>query len=355
MNIDEKYMYRCLQLALNGKGFVSPNPMVGAVVVHNGKIIGEGYHRRYGKAHAEVNAIDSVRDKSLLKESTIYVSLEPCSHHGKTPPCAQLIIDHQIPHVVVACLDPYPSVSGRGIKMLRDAGIEVKTGVLEKEAWELNKEFFTAQTKGRPYIYLKWAQTKDGFIDKERCENEDPKPTPISNEFSRILVHKKRAEVAAIMIGTNTAVKDNPSLTTRYWHGKNPIRIVLDRQGRVPRDYTIFDNKVETIVFTEQASSIAKGENVTEIEIQYDDNLLQNIFNILNSKRIDSVLVEGGRELLQSLIDRQLWDEAYIETSCITFGKGVKAPVIDGFVLEELDWGTSRQVHLKLFDNYKIL
>ncbi len=353
MIIDEKYMYRCLQLALNGRGYVSPNPMVGAVVVHNDKIIGEGFHREYGKAHAEVNAIASVKDKSLLKESTIYVSLEPCAHHGKTPPCAQLIIESRIPRVVIACLDPYPAVAGRGVKMLQDAGVEVSIGILEQEALNLNKEFFTAQTKDRPYIYLKWAQTQDGFIDKVRCDGEKPEPTPISNEFSRILVHKKRSEVPSIMIGTNTAIKDNPSLTTRYWYGKNPIRIVLDRQGRIPLDYTVFDGNVETIVFTER-ESVSAIKNVTFVSVLFNENLLYNIFSILKRRKITSVLVEGGRELLQTLIDKQLWDEALIEISGIRFGDGVKAPVITGHTIKECDWGTSRQVHICL-SNYKII
>lgn len=347
MTVDEKYMYRCLQLALNGKGFVSPNPMVGAVVVHNDKIIGEGFHREYGKAHAEVNAIASVKDKSLLKESTIYVSLEPCAHQGKTPPCAQLIIDNQIPHVVIACLDPYPAVSGRGIKMLQDADIKVDVGILEREAWELNKEFFTIQTKGRPYIYLKWAQTQDGFIDKARDEKDIPQPTPISNEFSKMLVHKKRAVVPAIMIGTNTAIKDNPSLTTRHWYGKNPVRVILDRQGRIPLNYTIFDGKVETIVFTEK-ESLPKLEKVTFIQIPFDENLLENIFTTLKKRKIISVLVEGGQELLQSIIDKRLWDEAFIEISGITFNNGVRAPIIAGHILNEINWGASKHIHIRL-------
>jgi diaminohydroxyphosphoribosylaminopyrimidine deaminase/5-amino-6-(5-phosphoribosylamino)uracil reductase len=347
MTIDEKYMYRCLQLATNGRGFVSPNPMVGAVVVHNNKIIGEGFHREYGKAHAEVNAIAGVKDKSLLKESTIYVSLEPCAHYGKTPPCAQLIIDNRIPRVVIACPDPFPAVAGRGVKMLQDAGIETSIGILEQEALELNKEFFTAQTKDRPYIYLKWAQTKDGFIDKARCADENPRPTPISNDFSRILVHQKRASIASIMIGTNTAVKDNPSLTTRLWHGKNQVRVVLDRQGRIPRDYAVFDGNAETIVFTEKEPSTAM-RNVTFIQVPFDKNLLNTIFSILKSRKITSVLVEGGCELLQSIVDKRLWDEAFIEVSDIVFGDGIKAPVIAGHIVNELNWGTSKHIHLHL-------
>lgn len=354
MTIDEKYMYRCLQLALNGKGYVSPNPMVGAVIVHEGRIIGEGYHRQYGKAHAEVNAIANVKERSLLRDSTMYVSLEPCSHYGKTPPCAQLIIDYHIPRVVVACLDPYPAVSGRGIKMLQEAGIDVEVGVLEHEAQELNKEFFVAQTQDRPYVYLKWAQTQDGFIDKIRFDDENPRPTPISNDFCRMLVHKKRAEVGAIMIGTNTAVNDNPSLTTRYWYGRNPVRVILDRQGRIPVDYTIFDGKVETIVFTEEKLLRPYCDKISFIQVKFDEKLFENIFSILKRRKINSILVEGGRKLLQSLIDKQLWDEAYIETSRIFFVSGVEAPHIKGKVSEEWKWGTSKQVHL-FPDNYKIL
>lgn len=341
-------MYRCLQLALNGRGFVSPNPMVGAVVVHNNKIIGEGFHREYGKAHAEVNAIASVKDKSLLRESTIYVSLEPCAHHGKTPPCAQLIIDSQIPRVVIACLDPFPAVSGRGVEMLKNAGVEVSIGLLEQEALDLNKEFFTAQTKDRPYIYLKWAQTKDGFIDKARSEHDKAEPTPISNDFSRMLVHEKRSRVSAIMVGTNTAIKDNPSLTTRDWYGKSPIRVILDRQGRIPLDYTIFDGNVETIVFTEREALLPSMDNVTFIHVAFNENLLYNVFSTLKRRKITSILVEGGRELLQSLIDQDLWDEGFVEISELVFGAGVMAPVIKGQAIKELNWGSSKHVHVCL-------
>ncbi|NDV79273.1 bifunctional diaminohydroxyphosphoribosylaminopyrimidine deaminase/5-amino-6-(5-phosphoribosylamino)uracil reductase RibD [Dysgonomonas sp. 511] len=353
MTADEKYMQRCLQLAQNGRGAVSPNPMVGAVVVHNGKIVGEGYHRKYGEAHAEVNAIGSVEDKSLLKESTIYVSLEPCSHYGKTPPCAQLIIDSGIPRVVVACLDPYVAVSGRGVEMLKAAGVEVVVGILVDEAKELNKEFFKSQTEKRPYIYLKWAQTRDGYIDRLRNEGDKAQPTLISNNFSQVLVHKKRAEIDAIMIGTNTAVNDNPSLTTRFWSGKNPARVILDKTRRIPRDNKIFDGNVKTIVFTEKDEK--SSSNVEFRKVCFDDNLLDNILSVLNSCNINSVLVEGGGQLLQAFISRDLWDEAYIEVSNAEFGAGIRAPEIVGDVKEELYWGTSKHVHLRHFDNYKIL
>jgi len=346
MNTDEKYMRRCFQLALNGKGFVSPNPMVGAVIVHDDRIIGEGFHREYGKPHAEVNAINNVKDKSLLSESTIYVSLEPCSHYGKTPPCAKLIIDSNIKRVVIATPDPYEKVSGRGIKMLLDAGIEVKVGILKEEAYELNKAFFTAQTKQRPYIYLKWAQTKDGFIDKARKEDEMPHPTPISNDFTKLLVHKLRSEVSAIMIGTNTAVNDNPSLTTRYWYGKNPTRVILDRNGRIPSDYNIFNNKVKTIVFTENVEEEVSIGTTYFIPIQFDNNLIINLLNKLYVLKIDSLLVEGGRQLVQSFIDEKIWDEAFVEITDMEFTDGTKAPVINGKLISQEKIHSSDLIHL---------
>lgn len=346
MVIDERYMQRCLQLAENGKGFVSPNPMVGAVIVHNDRIIGEGFHREYGKAHAEVNAIKSVSNKSLLQDSTIYVSLEPCSHHGKTPPCSQLIIDSQIPRVVIATLDPYHQVSGRGVNMLREAGAEVIVGIMEEEAKKLNKTFFTNQILKRPYIYLKWAQTKDGFIDILRTSNDKPQPTVISNNFTRILVHKLRAECTAILIGTNTAVNDNPSLSTRYWYGKSPTRVILDRSGRIPANYNIFDNSTNTIIFTETINTITQNNKTKLIPLKFDENVITNILSELHVSKIDSVLVEGGSHVLQSFIDKGIWDEAYIEISNTKFETGLPAPKINGEILSENISKTYKQVHL---------
>ena len=242
VEVENKYMARCISLARNGIGNVAPNPMVGAVIVHQGKIIGEGYHRKYGEAHAEVNAIASVRDESLLKEATIYVSLEPCSHYGKTPPCAELIIKKQIPRVVIGCLDPFPEVSGRGVRMLCEAGVEVVTGVMEEEARELNRVFMTFQEKRRPYIYLKWAQSADGFMDRLRTNNSLPAVVLSSSETLR-RVHHLRANVAAIMVGTQTALLDNPSLTVRHWAGKSPVRVVLDRTLRIPPHYHLLDGE----------------------------------------------------------------------------------------------------------------
>ena len=348
MTIDEKYMRRCLQLALNGKGYVSPNPMVGAVVVCNGKIIGEGFHVAYGQPHAEVNAINSVKDKSLLRNSTIYVSLEPCSHYGKTPPCAKLIIDSGIPRVVIACLDPFPEVSGRGVKMLKDAGVEVAVGILQDKAEKLNKEFMTSQVKKRPYVYLKWAQSGDGFIDAKRHDGSDGEPVRISNDFSMMLVHKLRAEVSAIMVGTNTAIMDNPSLTTRYWAGKNPTRIVINRENKIPKDYKIFDGEVETLVFTESNIHENGNSNVTYIQVPFGDSFLDEVFKKLNERKIDSVLIEGGRYLLQSIIDKNLWDEAYIETAHITLGDGVNAPTIKGRLIKEVSGAKYVHTHLSL-------
>ncbi|MDR1809661.1 MAG: bifunctional diaminohydroxyphosphoribosylaminopyrimidine deaminase/5-amino-6-(5-phosphoribosylamino)uracil reductase RibD [Prevotella sp.] len=345
MTTDEKYMRRCLQLAENGRGFVAPNPMVGAVVVCNDRIIGEGFHREYGKAHAEVNAVNAVKDKSLLKKSTVYVSLEPCAHYGKTPPCAQLLIDLGIPRVVIAVGDPFPQVSGQGVRMLREAGAEVITGVLEAEARVQNKAFFCAQTRHRPYVYLKWAQTKDGFIDKLRVAGENPHPTPVSNDFTQMLVHKMRAETPAILIGTNTAINDNPSLTTRYWHGKNPVRVILDRQRRIPACYRIFDGAAETLIFTETVDTEIQEGNVRLLPLQFDGNMIANLLAALHSRCINALLVEGGRSILQSFIDSGIWDEAFIEISETEFGAGTPAPVIRGKLLDEVVASNYRQQH----------
>lgn len=353
--VHEKYMDRCLQLALNGKDHVAPNPMVGAVIVYNDKIAGEGYHQEYGKPHAEVNAISSVKDKEILKKSTIYVSLEPCSHYGKTPPCSKLIINAGIPKVVVATPDPYHEVSGRGIEMLKNAGIEVTVGVREKEAQALNKEFFMSQTQFRPYIYLKWAQTKDGFIDKERIPGEAIRPTPISNNLTKILVHKLRASVSGIMIGTNTAINDNPSLTTRLWAGKNPIRIVLDRSCRIPAQYNIYDNSVETLLFTEKHIE-ERVKGITKfIPLIFDKNVIGSLLTTLNKRKINSILIEGGTSVLQSFISAGAWDEAFIEIADKSFYSGIKAPTISGIILEDNKVETAQTIHLKNKENYKIL
>ena len=320
---EEKYMRRCIELAANGLCNVAPNPMVGAVIVCDGRIIGEGYHIRCGEAHAEVNAIRSVKDESLLQRSTLYVSLEPCSHYGKTPPCADLIIEKQIPRIVIGCQDPFSKVAGRGIQKLRDAGREVIVGVLEKECRHLIRRFITFNTLHRPFITLKWAESADHFIDIERTNG---KPMILSSPLSSMLVHKKRAEADAIMVGRRTALLDNPSLTVRNWYGHNPIRIVLDRSLSLPNDLQIFDGDIPTLIFTEKKRSEEK--NITYITIDFSHNPLIQIMEELYQRKIQSLLVEGGSQLLQSFIDNGLWDEAFIEKCPSRLYSGVKAPEI---------------------------
>ncbi|MBC5603888.1 bifunctional diaminohydroxyphosphoribosylaminopyrimidine deaminase/5-amino-6-(5-phosphoribosylamino)uracil reductase RibD [Bacteroides difficilis] len=320
---EEKYMRRCIELAKNGLCNVAPNPMVGAVIVCDGRIIGEGYHVRCGEAHAEVNAIRSVKDESLLKRSTIYVSLEPCSHYGKTPPCADLIIEKQIPRIVIGCRDPFSKVAGRGIQKLQNAGREVIVGVLEEECQHLIRRFITFNTLRRPFITLKWAESADRFIDIERI---DGNPVLLSSPLTSMLVHKKRAENTAIMVGRRTALLDNPSLTIRNWYGRNPIRIVLDRNLSLPNDLQIFNGEVPTLVFTEKEHPEEKS--VSYITIDFAHNPLNQIMEELYQRNIQSLLVEGGSQLLQSFIDNELWDEAYIEKCPKRLYSGVKAPEI---------------------------
>lgn len=328
--IDQQYMERCLQLARMAKRTARPNPMVGAVVVCDGKIIGEGYHRQCGEPHAEVNAIHSVKEKHLLKKATIYVSLEPCSHYGKTPPCSELIIKSGIPRVVVGSLDPFPQVSGRGVRMLREAGIDVKVGVLEKECMALNTFFMHFQQEKQPYVILKWAQTKDGYIDMIREEFENA--ALISNPLTQTQVHKLRSEVQAILVGTETALKDNPSLSVRYWSGENPIRVVLDRTGRLPMNLRLFDNTVKTIIFTENKEVLetrfASKDQIRVIQIHFNEHLLNELLAELGRMSVQSLLVEGGTQLLQSFIDQELWNSAQIETGDLILKDGVKAPVL---------------------------
>ena len=320
---EEKYMRRCIELAKNGLCNVAPNPTVGAVIVCDGRIISEGYHVRCGEAHAEVNAIRSVKDESLLKRSTIYVSLEPCSHYGKTPPCADLIIEKQIPRIVIGCRDPFSKVAGRGIQKLQNAGREVIVGVLEEECLHLIRRFITLNTLRRPFITLKWAESADRFIDIERI---DGNPVLLSSPLTSMLVHKKRAENTAIMVGRRTVLLDNPSLTVRNWYGRNPIRIVLDRNLSLPNDLQIFNGEVPTLVFTEKEHPEEKS--VSYITIDFAHNPLNQIMKELYQRNIQSLLVEGGSQLLQSFIDNELWDEAYIEKCPKRLYSGVKAPEI---------------------------
>lgn len=326
--MNKRYMFRCIELARLGAGNVAPNPMVGCVIVSDGKIIGEGFHQQYGQAHAEVNAIHSVSNVSLLKNSTLYVSLEPCAHHGLTPPCSDLIVEKQIPKVVIGTVDPFSEVAGKGIEKLKKAGIEVEVGLLENECRELNKRFFTFHEKSRPYIILKWAQTIDGFIDRERGTEDFGQPTWISGELTQRLVHKIRSEEAAILVGTNTAEKDNPSLTVRYWSGKNPVRLVTDNHLRLPKNLHLFDQTAPTLVFNSVKNEEEK--NISFVKIDFGQSIIPQILQELHSRRILSVVVEGGKKLLESFIGAGLWDEALVFTGPKFFQRGIKAPHLEG-------------------------
>lgn len=326
MTKDEKYIARCIQLAKNGQANAAPNPMVGAVIVHNDTIIGEGYHIRCGEAHAEVNAIRSVKDESLLKDSTIYVSLEPCSHYGKTPPCADLIINKGIGRVVVGCQDPFPMVAGRGIRKMREAGIEVKVGVLEEECRQLIRRFVTFNTRQRPFITLKWAESADGFIDLHRTGGH---PYVFSSPLTSMLVHKRRAGHSAILVGRRTALLDNPSLTTRSWYGKNPARMVIDKDLTLSGELALFDGSTRTLVFTRREDTPTRP-NVEYVQLDFDRDILPQIMEVLYREKLQSLMVEGGSILLQSFIDAGCWDEAYIERSEVKLGDGIKAPRLNG-------------------------
>tara|TARA_R110001592_G_scaffold125325_4_gene335239 strand:- start:1600 stop:2703 length:1104 start_codon:yes stop_codon:yes gene_type:complete len=347
-------MNRCLLLAKKGLGNVAPNPMVGCVIVHNNKIIGEGYHQKYGESHAEVNAINSVTDKALLKESTLYVNLEPCAHFGKTPPCANLIVEHKIPKVVIGCIDSFSEVAGKGIEKLKSVGTEVLVGVLEKECLELNKRFFTFHNKKRPYIILKWAETSDGFIDVDRSvianieernmkqssqikdcfaprafgnRNDDKVDNWITTPLSKKLVHKWRSEEPAIMIATNTALNDNPKLNVREWAGKNSLRIVLDLHNRLPQHLNIFDNTIPTLIFT--AIELENQSNIEFCKIDATKNIVNQVLENLYKRNIQSVIIEGGKQLLQSFIDNNTWDEARVFVGEKQFTKGLTAPKLN--------------------------
>lgn len=325
MDIHEKYIKRCIELAQNGFGTTYPNPMVGSVIVYENKIIGEGWHKKAGEPHAEVNAVQSVKDKSLLKKATIYVSLEPCSHFGKTPPCCDLIIANEIPNVVVGTVDPNEKVAGNGIKKLIAAGANVIVGILEKECNELNKRFFTFHNKKRPYIILKWAESQDGFLAPEKEINPERKPVWITNSYSRQLVHKWRSEEQAILVGTQTVIDDNPKLNVRDWSGNNPVRVVLDQNNRILKESFVFDDSVKTILFTKSKISFS-AENTTFEVIDFNQNIVPQILAVLYKNQIQSVIIEGGLQTLQSFIDQNIWDEARIFTGKTSLGKGTKAP-----------------------------
>jgi diaminohydroxyphosphoribosylaminopyrimidine deaminase / 5-amino-6-(5-phosphoribosylamino)uracil reductase len=323
MTSHEHYMQRAFELAQLGKGSVSPNPLVGCVIVCDDFIIGEGWHQQYGEAHAEVNAVNSVHDKSLLKQSTVYVNLEPCSHHGKTPPCVDLLIAHKVKRVVISNEDTNPLVAGKGIGKLRAAEIEVIEGVLKEEGRELNKRFFQFMEKSRPYIILKWAQTADGFIAHENYDSKW-----ISNDHSRQLVHKWRAEEDAILVGRKTVAYDNPQLNVRDWSGRDPVRIVIDRFLKLDERLHVFDRTQQTLVY-----NVLKHEehtNLSLVRLDDDQSFLWHLLKDLHKRKIQSLIVEGGQHTLQHFIDQGLWDETRIFTSTKSFGVGIQAPKLRG-------------------------
>jgi len=333
---DIKYMSRCLELAKLGRGTAAPNPMVGAVIVHDGRIIGEGYHHRCGEAHAEVNAVNAVSDQSLLKESTIYVNLEPCAHVGRTPACSTMIIQNKIPKVVIGCVDSFAKVSGKGIEMLKKAGVEVVVGVLEQESLDLNRRFFTFYQKKRPYIILKWAETQDGFIDYDRTSSNKHKAAWITNDLSRALVHKWRTEESAFWVGTQTVIKDNPQLNVRAWAGRSPLRITFDRKGVLDEDSHFLDDSQATLIFTEKKTK--KNYRQTEfVEIDSRKDINLQILEELYHREVQSVVVEGGRQLLDSLISSNLWDEARVFVGDKYFKSGVKAPIFKAEPQKKID------------------
>lgn len=337
----EIYIRRCLELAELGIGNVSPNPMVGAVIVFEDKIIGEGYHRKYGEAHAEVNAVNQVNNKfinpaEILSKSTIYVSLEPCAHHGKTPPCADLIIKHRIPKVVIGCRDPFEQVNGKGIEKLRSGGVEVICGVLEDECKWLNRRFFTRVQKHRPYVILKWAETEDGFFAPT-----DERQLWITGLESRKLVHQWRGEEDAILVGTNTVAVDNPQLSVRYGGGRIPKRVVIDRKLKLNRSLNVFDQSVETLIFNESRMEIDGKNKYIALE-DFDRFVPQYILYQLYLQDIQSVIIEGGAYTLNSFIENGLWDEARIFTGQTILKNGIKAPGISGVKDNEILSGTDR-------------
>ena len=347
MNNHEHYITRCIELAKNGFGTTNPNPMVGSVIVYDGQIIGEGWHRKAGEPHAEVKAIRSVKDPSVLDKATIYVSLEPCSHFGKTPPCCDLIIENKIPNIVIGTVDSNIKVAGNGIKRLKEAGANVIVGILEKECHELNQRFFTFHEKKRPYIILKWAQTQDGFIAPS--EKKEQKPVWITNSYSRQLVHKWRAEEQAILVGTQTVIDDNPQLNTRDWEGNNPIRVIIDQNNRIPKTADVFDNQVKTIVFSKNKAMLTSENTIFE-EIDFQQNIAHQIVERLYQHQIQSVIIEGGAKTLQTFIDDKLWDEARVFIGNGQFGNGIKAPVLNVYPSKKEKIGTDELLIIKSYD-----
>jgi diaminohydroxyphosphoribosylaminopyrimidine deaminase/5-amino-6-(5-phosphoribosylamino)uracil reductase len=342
----EKYMKRCIELAENGMGNTYPNPLVGAVLVYNDKIIGEGYHHNIGEAHAEVNAINSVKDKELLKKATLYVNLEPCSHYGHTPPCSDLIVKKGIPRVIIGTRDTSGKVSGKGIDILKNGGCQVEEGILEEECRELNKRFFTYQEKKRPYIILKWAQTMDGFIDKLRQPDDPIQPNWITNQISKRVVHKWRAEEDAILVGSITTLKDNPQLNVREWHGKDPLRLVLDKNFDIDDSYKLVNDSSKTVVFIDKTVKKKKFNNkdynTDIIQIDFSENVIQQVLNYLYEKEISSLIVEGGSYTLNKFLADKQWDEARIFVGNKFFHEGVKAPDFPEMSFKKVDFEETR-------------
>lgn len=342
MNTDETFMQRCLDLASNGKQDVAPNPMVGSVIVHQGQIIGEGYHQFYGGPHAEVNAVNSVKDASLLKESTIYVSLEPCAHYGKTAPCVNLIIDNQFKKVVIGCLDPHDQVAGKGVEKLQRNNIEVEIGVLEADCIALNKRFFKFHQKQRPHVVLKWAQTQDGFIDVVR-DSDERKINWISAPETKSLVHQWRSEEQAILVGWKTINNDNPSLTVREIEGKNPLRIILDSNVRCDPNSTVFTDGFKTVVF-----NLVKDETMGNVLfIKLENMSTATVLEALYKLKVISVFVEGGSKILESFIADDTWDEARIIVGKSSFGEGVKAPIIASLPIHSFEFAGDKIHQMK--------
>ena len=327
---DEMYMARCLELAKNGLGRTYPNPLVGSVIVHNGKIIGEGWHQKAGEPHAEVNAIRSVKEPALLPESTLYVNLEPCSHYGRTPPCSNLIVEKKIKRVVIGTLDYNSKVYGRGVAHMQKNGVEVTTGVLEEECFDLNRRFFTFHNKKRPYVILKWAESADGFIYPDvKKDQKNTEPIWISNIYSLQRVHQMRTREQSILVGTTTAEVDNPRLTSRDFYGNNPLRLVIDKDLRLSETLHIFDQNVETVVFTAKDQESAR-ELEKHVVLDFNESLPVQILKYLYEREIQSLIVEGGSRTLQQFIDAGLWDEAVIFKGTQFFKEGISAPEIEG-------------------------
>lgn len=349
----EYYMLRCLELAKAGLRRAMPNPSVGAVLVHSGRIIGEGATSPYGGPHGEVNCLNSVKqaDRHLIPQSTLYVSLEPCSHYGKTPPCCDLILHHQIPNIIIGTTDPNEKVAGNGIRKLQEAGKNVVIGVLDKECREFNRRFFTFHEKKRPYIILKWAETSDGFIAPLRKPvdtTEDKKPVWITHRYSRQLVHKWRSEEMAILVGTQTVIDDNPQLDVRDWKGTNPVRIVLDRNGRITDSYFVKNLKIKSIVLTEK-TNLTNLENLEYETVVFDGQLAHTIADVLYRRDLQSVIVEGGAKTLQMFIDGGLWDEARVFKGETVFNEGIAAPLLPGKPVKQEKIGNDE---LLIFRNY---